>query len=405
MRLTADTSRFRRNLLRRSTILGVALLLLAFAAKTFYFIWSNLQIGNIWFNDFLAIFDCCRFPIGHLASEIYDRSVLDAYQDALAAPHHYPCPYPPSFLLLMAPIGWIDFYWSYAFWMLATFAFYLAVSWCRGSARPASFLLLVAPATVATFSFGQTGFLTSTLMVGGCRFLGSRPILSGIFFGLLSIKPQLGVLVPIALVSARSWMTLAAAGTTVLALVFASSAAFGWSMWSLWLAQLLTHADWAATGQAQQMPTIIANLTFVGLDLPVARVIQIAVAIVVAGIIWACFHRGPTNLASSALLVGTFLATPYAFVYDMPMVTNAILAVIRDDKQRHRRMSMPEALILLSLLFLPVVMMETWRPRAARSIPLILMFGLILWRIFGNRLGNARPETTAGIRQEEMGQI
>jgi len=132
------------------------------------------------------------------------------------------------------------------------------------------------------------------------------------------------------------------------------------------------------------MPTIIANLTFLGVDLSVARVIQLVVAVAVAGIIWVCFRRGVTNLGISALLVGTFLATPYAFVYDMPTVTNAILAVVNDEERMHRLLPIPEALILAVVLILPVLMVETWRPGAIRSVPLIMLFGLIVWRIFAS---------------------
>jgi hypothetical protein len=288
-----------------------------------------------------------------------------------------------AFLLLMIPFGLMGFYAAYGAWVLGTFAFYLAVSWHREPPRSANFLILFAPATALAFEFGQTGFLTSALMVSGFRFVESRPALSGILFGLVSIKPQLGILLPIALISARLWRTLATAGVTVLVLVLASSAAFGWSIWPLWLSQLPAHADWAATTKPQYMPTIVANLTFLGVDLPVARVIQLAVAAAVAGIIWTCFRPGPTQMGISALLVGTFLATPYAFVYDMPMVTNAVLAVLRDRGQTNRALTIPELIVLALSLVLPVIMVLTWRPTMLRSIPLILLFGLIVWRHFG----------------------
>jgi Glycosyltransferase family 87 len=384
-------------LVRRLTILAVALLLLLFAGQELYYIWYNLRIRNIWFGDFLAIFDCVRFPMIYRATDIYDRSSLDAYQQALAASQHYPCPYPPSFFLLIGPIGLIGFYPAYAAWIVGTFALYLAVSWYREQPRSATFIMFFAPATTLNFAFGQTGFLTSALMVGGFRFIASRPVLSGVLFGLLSIKPQLGILIPIALISARHWRTLAAAGLTVLVLVLASGAAFGWSVWPLWLSQLLTHADWVATSKPQYMPTIIANLTFLGVDLPVALGVQLVLAVVVAGITWVCFRRGVTNLGTSAVLVGTFLATPYAFVYDMPMVTNAILAVVREEWRMNRRLPMIEAFILAWSLVLPMLMLETWRPGAVRTIPLILLFGLIVWRMFAARgyvaeTGTALPD-------------
>jgi hypothetical protein len=401
--------RLNSNLSRRLATLGFVIFLVVFAGKWLYSIWADLRIGNIWFNDFFAIWSFAKYPLTNHAVEIFDRSVLQEFQGSLgSAPWmNLPYPYPPSFLLLILPFGVMDYYAAYAAWILGTFALYFAVSWHRAWPRSAAFIIILAPVTILTFAYGQTGFLTSALMVGGFRFIATRPILSGLLLGLVSIKPQLAILIPIALISARLWRTLTAAGVTVLVLILVSSAAFGWSIWPLWLSQLLAHADWSLAVKPQYMPTIIANLTFLGVDLTTVRFIQLAVAVVVAGIIWACFHRGVTNLGISALFVGTFLATPYAFVYDMPMVTNAVLAVINDDRKMRRSVPIPEALILALALLLPALMVETWRPGAIRSIPLILLFGLIVWRLTGIRRGVDKPgparlEETVGVCWEPI---
>ena len=393
-----------RNFARRLLVLGLVIILAAYAGKCLYSIWVNLRIENIWFNDFFAIWSFATFPYNNHAIDIYDRAVLQEFQESLgSAPTvHLPFPYPPSFVILIIPFGLLGYYTAYGAWILVTFVVYFFVSWHREWPLSATFILVLAPATILTVFYGQTGFLTSALIVGGFRFAESRPVLSGVLFGLVSIKPQLGILIPIALISAWLWRTMAAAAGTVLVLILASSMTFGLSIWPVWVSQLLSHADWAATTKPQYMPTIIANLTFLGVGLPVARGIQLAAAVVVAVIIWICFRSGVTKLAVSALLVGTFLATPYAFVYDMPMVTNAILAVARDEGRMHRLLPMPEAFILVWSLVLPVLMVETWRPGAIRSIPLILLFGLIVWRLFRTRPDVARSgaaplEETVGI--------
>ena len=392
-----------RSLARRIAMFGLAIFVSAYAGRCLYSIWANLRIGNIWFNDFFAIWSFAKFPITNHAADIYDRSILQEFQESLGATPtvHLPFPYPPSFLLLIIPFGLLGYYGAYGVWILGTFVFYFVVSWRREWPQSATFIIIFAPATILTFVYGQTGFLTSALIIGGFRLADSRPTLSGILFGLTSIKPQLGILIPIALISARLWRTLAAAGATVLVLILASSAAFGWSIWPLWLSQLVAHADWAATTKPQYMPTIVANLTFLGVALPVARVIQLAVAVAVAAIIWVCFRRGVTNLGIAALLVGTFLTTPYAFVYDMPMVTNAILAVVHSEVRMPRLLPMGEAFILAWSLILPVLMVETWRTGAIRSVPLILLFGLIVWRMSVARRGV--PQAGAVPPRDEVG--
>ena len=91
-------------------------------------------------------------------------------------------------------------------------------------------------------------------------------------------------------------------------------------------------------------------------------------------------------LAVASLLVGAFLATPYAiFLYDMPMLTNGVLAVLRDEEQINRVITIPELIVLASTLVLPVIMLITWRPATLRSIPLILLFGIVVRRALQSR--------------------
>src|SRR5262249_51382679 len=160
-------------------------------------------------------------------------------------------------------------------------------------------------AALQSFCTGQTGFLFAALIVGGFRLAANRPILSGALLGLASFKPQLGVLIPIALISARLWRGLGAAVLTVLILVVVRGLAFGWSLWPLWFAKLFGHADWAVAVENRFQPTITANLTFLGIDMAIARMVQIVVAVLLAIVMWFCFRRGVTLVTTAALLVGT----------------------------------------------------------------------------------------------------
>jgi hypothetical protein len=257
--------------------------------------------------------------------------------------------------------------------------------------RTATFLSVFAPATIITLAFGQTGFLSAALIVGGFRLAAARPVLSGALFGLASVKPQLGVLIPVALISARLWRTFAGASVTILILVIASSMIFGWSMWPLWLSKLFVHADWIAEVKDRYNPTITASLIFIGVNPGAARIVQLGVAAAVAIIIWMCFRRGATILATAALLVGTFLAIPYAVVYDLPIVTNAVIAVLADKSRTKTSLTLAEAGVLSAALTLPIIIMETWRLSVIKSVPLLLLFGLIVWRVFRTPGNVSRP--------------
>jgi Glycosyltransferase family 87 len=210
------------------------------------------------------------------------------------------------------------------------------------------------------------------------------------FFGVASFKPQLGILIPVALVSARLWRTFAAACGTIAVLVLASSMAFGWSLWPSWGEKLFSHANWVANVKDRYNPTISASLTFIGIDLAAARIVQLAVAAGVAVIVWVCFRRGVTALAVAALLAGTFLATPYAVVYDLPMLTSAIVVLLAERSRTETNPTLVEALILALALVLPIIILETWRLSALKSLPLLLLFGLIVRKIFHSR--SVKPE-------------
>jgi hypothetical protein len=374
-----------RNAIGYVLIVGCGLLFTIFAVVNISEIYRNLTSNNVWFNDFFGLWSYAKFLIVKPTSEIYDNSILlDFQMDLGACPKCLlPFAYPPFFLFWILPLGLLSYYFAYALWAISTLSFYSVASFYKSECWYAAFLSLFAPATVISFATGQTGLLSSALIVGGFRLIASRPILSGTLFGLASFKPQLGILIPIALISARLWRTVAAAATTIAVLVLASGVAFGWSVWPLWLAKLLPHAEWVSNVKDRYNPTITSNLTSIGVNLPIARTVQACVAALVAVIIWVCFRRGVTILATAALLVGTFLATPYAIAYDMPMLTNAVLAVLHDRDQTNRSLTIPEILVLALALLLPLIMVLTWRLSMIRSIPLILLFGLIVWRIFG----------------------
>ncbi len=381
-------------LVRRALIVAFAVVMLLFALISIRSIGLNLAQHNIWSNDFFGIWSFARFTTVHAAATIYNDTAIHDFQvDLGSVPTYYlPCPYPPSFLLLIYPLGFLSYYAAYAVWIFVTFAFYFIISVWRQERGLGASLVVLAPASIVTFASGQTGFLTSALIVGGLRFAGPRPILGGVLLGLATVKPQLGLLVPIALVAARLWRATAAAGATAALLVLASTAAFGWQAWPLWLGKLAGHADWAAGVASRYTVTILGNLTLLGVGLTSARIVQGGVALLVVAVLWLCCRRGLTARSAAAVLVGTFLATPYAFVYDTPMVTNAALAAIGD--QRRRPLGIAGILIIGTALILPVIIAMTWRLSMLRSLPLLFLFGLIVWDVLQSQ--NRRQIPVAG---------
>jgi hypothetical protein len=196
----------------------------------------------------------------------------------------------------------------------------------------------------------------------------------------------------------------AAACATVLFLVVVTSIAFGWSVWTAWIAAIPGFSrEFAAESSeiAHLMPTVMANLLQLGIAAEAASLAQGATAIAAASVIWVCFRSGPTALASAALLVGTFLATPYAFVYDLPVLTAALLWVI-DERHRHDgAFGLGEIAILRLAATFPIAMPAgTTAAVPLSAISLLLFLGLIIRRIrktsVGSPPGALSPEPPTG---------
>jgi hypothetical protein len=92
-------------------------------------------------------------------------------------------------------------------------------------------LFLGYPAVLVNAGFGQNGFLSTALLSGAAVWLDRRPVLAGFCLGCLSYKPQLGIVVPLALAVAGRWRCFAAAAVTVAVLGTAATLAFGVDIW------------------------------------------------------------------------------------------------------------------------------------------------------------------------------
>ena len=72
--------------------------------------------------------------------------------------------------------------------------------------RPFGLLLAAAfPIVLNNALVGQNGFLTAALIGGTLYLMPVRPVLAGICLGLLSYKPQYGLLFPLVLIAASQW--------------------------------------------------------------------------------------------------------------------------------------------------------------------------------------------------------
>ena len=258
-------------------------------------------------------------------SDIYNSSKFEAAETSLAGTKKgHVWLYPPSFLLIVVPLSLLPYLASLSVWLAVTLSCYLLIL-RRICPQPYVILwMLFFPAILSNFLVGHNGFLSGTLLGGGLLFMNSSPILSGILFGLSFYKPQLGILIPLALLAGRHWNILGLTAIAATSTAIASAVIFGPDTWieffrNLPIASKLTDSPWFW----DRMPTIYAAARAAGIGAMIAWILQgIMMLGVMAGVYWVWSGNASAASRASILVLGVLLFTHYAFIYDY-----AILAI------------------------------------------------------------------------------
>lgn len=250
--------------------------------------------------------------------------------------------YPAGYLLALFPLGMLSFTSAYLTYMaVSAIAFVLAIR------APASVLpglwrvMLASPMVVIGCLFlGQTSVLwTAGLVAGLWAMRGGKPAAAGLAIALLTMKPQLGLLIPVALIAARQWAVMGWATGFTLLLAGAATAMTGPGYWVLFLGALddafVRIAD--GTTHIHLMSSFYAFIRALGMEhgsALIAQYVLTAGLIAVIGWIWSRPGLG-NDLKFATLCAAIPMATPYAFYYETTLAMAAALFLIRDGFGRH----------------------------------------------------------------------
>lgn len=291
--------------------------------------------GQFYFQDFINYWGGPHIAVSDPAS-LFDKW---AYTDRLSALHGATLPthnwsYPLHALPLLWPFGLVPLTPAFLLWAGLGLALYGALLWKLAPPRRqglAVALGLLAPASIINLYAGQNGFYCAVLFVGAAVWLRTHPARAGIALGLLTLKPQLGLIWPILLLRLRAWRSIAVACATVLLLVIASARFIAPEYWG----HFFTHTVGEQGGLIARepirelyetmMPVIPLTLQRWGVPMGAAFAVQAGVSLMVAVQLWRLAPRlhgvaGLVFLAASATLV-----TPYLFNYDLTLLSAALV--------------------------------------------------------------------------------
>jgi hypothetical protein len=305
---------------------------------------TTLAVGR----DFLNLWMYGRAAGTADPGRFYD---LAAYHDALRSLlgmefNGQNWSYPPSIMFLAAPFGQLGYLAALACWTLTGVAVFLIVARRHVTDWRVLIPIAISPAALFCLISGQSSFLTAAMLIAIFASLDRRPVAAGVLIGLLTVKPQLGILFPFMLMASGRWRVFMAAAATFLALVLATTLVFGLQIWIDFVSKglplqgiVLADPDRIAT---PFFPTVFMNLRGLNLSYPAAIAVQaIFSAAALGAVVWA--FRSRTH-ADPPVMLALFLAcsvcaSPYLLAYDLLPLTFAavvLLATARLDPRGRR---------------------------------------------------------------------
>jgi hypothetical protein len=154
-------------------------------------------------TDFLGFFTAASLAKAGHAAWAYNLHKMHALEKIIISPAVplIAWMYPPTFLLMVLPLAFLPYPLAIILWIVPTLVVYL---WVVKKIVPhplALWVILAFPGTFQNFIHFQNGFVTATLLGGGLLLMGRQPFLGGVLLGLLSFKPHLAFLIPVALIA------------------------------------------------------------------------------------------------------------------------------------------------------------------------------------------------------------
>ncbi|HYI29103.1 MAG TPA: glycosyltransferase family 87 protein [Bradyrhizobium sp.] len=287
-------------------------------------------------TDFVNVWAAGRLALDGQPAQAWDWNIQKQVEVALLGQNftgYFAWHYPPPFLFVASLLAHFPYAVAFIGWALVSLVPYLAMMRAIVG-RPFGLLLAVAmPMAFNNVLVGQNGFLTAALIGGTLYLMPVRPILSGICLGLLSYKPQYGLLFPLVLIAASQWTVFFTAAVVTLAMALASWLAFGTESWQAFFQWVPMFSQAFLTeGKAPwwKMHSLFALVRTFGGTEQLAWIFHWifagSVAVVLA-LMWRSRLR--YSVKAAALATGTLLTTPYLFMYDMMVLAIPVAFLVR----------------------------------------------------------------------------
>ena len=355
--------------------------------------WTDRDFANYWIASKLAL-------EGRVLDLFSGQDVYFASMREVFGPDYpwHNWSYPPHYVMLILPLAYLPYLESGIVFELVTLALFLHAARLARPPETSGYWLLLLPIIACNLHLAQNGFLTAALMLYGLSLRYRRPIIAGIAIGLLTIKPQVGLLLPFLLVMEGRWRTILAAALTAIAAAALSALLFGVDAWTGYIAHNLPYQTVVMTEFGGYFLHLMPSLYGAARSLDVDAATALALHLPLAGLALAAFLYGTWRLETPAarslsLMFATFCIAPYSLIYDLGAL--CALAAVEHARERVRPSGSPirrlRLLLLAAVCLLPVLAL----PFSLGGLPIAPAVLVLGWMAATASLPTRRPVSAA----------
>jgi arabinofuranan 3-O-arabinosyltransferase len=287
--------------------------------------------------DFVSVWAAGRLVLdGHPEAAYNWTTILKSVEETALGTRfegYYAWLYPPPFLFVAALLATLPFAIAQACWSILTFPAYVITVRAIVGDRIGTLLACAFPAILSNFMVGQNGSLSAALLGGSLFFMERRPVLAGCFLGLLTYKPQLGLLFPVVLIASGRWRAFWTAAGVGSLLILMSWAAFGTSAWIGFIHSMPIAAQaFLVEGQADwsKLQTLFGIVRSLGGSDTLAWWLQGLLIGAITMLLCGLWRSSVSfDMKAAALASGALFSTPYLYMYDFVTLAVPMAFLVR----------------------------------------------------------------------------
>ncbi|GGE41624.1 glycosyltransferase family 87 protein [Actibacterium pelagium] len=283
--------------------------------------------------DFCVFWSAAKLAMDGQVMSVFSQDLIAQF-GTMESAGWAPWLHPAATLLALYPIGAMEMQIAWAlFTGLSVLAMLIAARPFTAPHTPIWTSFALAPAVMPALIIGQFTMLwMAGLLAALWQLREGRKVAAGVLIGLLTLKPTLGILIPVALLAAKEWKVIIFASATTIGINIVASLLFGFSYWPELLNTYAEHKDWLLVELSglQQMGSPAALLASLGVTSDTAVLLQgLLLPILALWVFWVWRQDIEFDRKAALLCAALPLSTPYLWHYDAGLVLLSGLFLLR----------------------------------------------------------------------------